>query len=1112
MTHYLDRREKNIIHREFSGRKQPPRAMRERNMACFSNIFSNAAVISHTSLVCVYWIQQMEVLRLLCEALGDVCGCYPRFIGVNLIPESDNPEDDKIFLFFKENAMDGEHTGKATIARIGQLCKNDMGGHRSLVNKWTTFLKARLMCSVPGVNGIDTHFDELQDVFLMSSKDPKNPVIYAVFTTSSNILKGSAVCMYNMADIRRVFLGPYAHRDGPNYQWVPFQGGFPTPALAPRASHHGADGRGLPVLPAGGGQSGGGGRQYDVMFIGTDMGTVLKVVTIPRESWHDLEEVVLEEMTVFREPTPITRWSCPPSSNSCTLARPSVYRRCLYTGARCMGKLALSAAWPETLIAPGTAQSAPDTSYGQEQHPAFVSNAVTCSHTWELSVHLQFAVAIGFLNALLKGISMHNFVSPTSDLHWLISERRESKGMNTDTRYKPKHPNMEVIWSRNITQAQNTVIKSTRHGRLRRQRRGQERVGVENSSMFLECSPKSQRALIYWQLQKPNDDRKHEGLLIRSLTQADTGIYHCQAVEHGFIQPLLRLNLQVIPTQKLGDILPGLSSAGGVGQSAKHTVWREKNIIHREFSGRKQPPRAMRERNMACFSNIFSNAAVISHTSLVCVYWIQQMEVLRLLCEALGDVCGCLINSSVILMLLSRTFPNIIFWQYSPMVQTLVPNSSSPPVPRPSESDAQHRPQQVGASKGPTGLSKSRTVDAFNQGPPGRPTPGRSPSSLSLFESRFRQEPKDPETKSGMFGSSFLSGANPLSAMTSSISSMGDSVNMPKFGLLGMRREIHLSPSREESHQARVLSKGQVQRAHNREDLRNRVRVLLDKGQSQGRDPSKQKGGTPQQGPKQQGPPGPGAHPGEPAKNGGPPGQQEAGKPAGGLCPLCKTTKLNTGSKDPPNYNNCTECKNQVCSLCGFSPPDSEGKEWLCLNCQMQRAMGGMDPPGMTKPKQGSAPPSPQRQAPGKPGKLLIKQQSTTDHGLTPPTTPRQKSPESAPDTPPAKITKPPRTMSVEQEENVPAAQPAPATTSTTKESCPLCNVELNWISRHAQLQPLHRVQEEQVWGLVFWCYRGVLSDMEATSQDCVEFHEQMVPYGVGSVYYGNRGQKVLFG
>uniref|UniRef100_A0A673JPP1 Semaphorin-3aa n=1 Tax=Sinocyclocheilus rhinocerous TaxID=307959 RepID=A0A673JPP1_9TELE len=156
----------------------------------------------------------------------------PRFLGIHLIPESDNPEDDKIFLFFKESAMDGEHTGKATISRIGQLCKNDMGGHRSLVNKWTTFLKAKLTCSVPGLSGIDTHFDELQDVFLMSAKDPKNPVIYAVFTTSSNIFRGSAICMYSMADIRRVFLGPYAHRDGPNYQWVPFQGRVPYPRPA----------------------------------------------------------------------------------------------------------------------------------------------------------------------------------------------------------------------------------------------------------------------------------------------------------------------------------------------------------------------------------------------------------------------------------------------------------------------------------------------------------------------------------------------------------------------------------------------------------------------------------------------------------------------------------------------------------------------------------------------------------------------------------------------------------------------------------------------------------------------------------------------------------------
>lgn len=39
------------------------------------------------------------------------------------------------------------------------------------MNKWTTFLKAKLMCSVPGFNGIDTHFDELRKwVFIFTLK------------------------------------------------------------------------------------------------------------------------------------------------------------------------------------------------------------------------------------------------------------------------------------------------------------------------------------------------------------------------------------------------------------------------------------------------------------------------------------------------------------------------------------------------------------------------------------------------------------------------------------------------------------------------------------------------------------------------------------------------------------------------------------------------------------------------------------------------------------------------------------------------------------------------------------------------------------------------------
>ncbi|XP_023990390.1 protein piccolo-like [Salvelinus sp. IW2-2015] len=85
------------------------------------------------------------------------------------------------------------------------------------------------------------------------------------------------------------------------------------------------------------------------------------------------------------------------------------------------------------------------------------------------------------------------------------------------------------------------------------------------------------------------------------------------------------------------------------------------------------------------------------------------------------------------------------------------------------------------------------------------------------------------------------------------------------------------------------------------------------------------------------------------------------------LCPVCNTTGLNLNTKEPPNYNTCTQCKTVVCSFCGFSPPDSGGKEWLCLTCQMQRALGGSDPPGTPKmkpqpsPNKASISPAPQK-------------------------------------------------------------------------------------------------------------------------------------------------------
>ncbi|NWT84390.1 SEM3A protein, partial [Lanius ludovicianus] len=485
----------------------------------------------------------------------------PRFVSAHLIPESDNPEDDKIYFFFRENAIDGEHTGKATHARIGQICKNDFGGHRSLVNKWTTFLKARLICSVPGPNGIDTHFDELQDVFLMNSKDPKNPIVYGVFTTSSNIFKGSAVCMYSMTDVRRVFLGPYAHRDGPNYQWVPYQGRvpYPRPGTCPSKTFGGFDStKDLPdevitfarshpamynpVFPINNrpimiktdvdyqftqivvdrvdAEDG----QYDVMFIGTDIGTVLKVVSIPKETWHELEEVLLEEMTVFREPTVISAMKI------------STKQQQLYIGS-----------------ATGVSQLPLHRCdvYGKACAECCLARDPYCA--WD-------------------GSSCSRYF-PTAKRRTRRQDIRNGDPLThcSDLQHHANNPSGQTLEEKII-------------------------YGVENSSTFLECSPKSQRAVVYWQFQKQNDDRKEEikvddhmirteqGLLLRSLHRRDSGVYFCHAVEHGFMQTLLKVTLEVIDNDHLEELLHKEEDGdGSKTKDATNSMTPSQKIWYRDF-------------------------------------------------------------------------------------------------------------------------------------------------------------------------------------------------------------------------------------------------------------------------------------------------------------------------------------------------------------------------------------------------------------------------------------------------------------------------------------------------------------------------------------------------
>ncbi|XP_059520711.1 protein bassoon isoform X2 [Myotis daubentonii] len=68
---------------------------------------------------------------------------------------------------------------------------------------------------------------------------------------------------------------------------------------------------------------------------------------------------------------------------------------------------------------------------------------------------------------------------------------------------------------------------------------------------------------------------------------------------------------------------------------------------------------------------------------------------------------------------------------------------------------------------------------------------------------------------------------------------------------------------------------------------------------------------------------------------------QIAPLPSSTLCPICKTSDL-TSTPSQPNFNTCTQCHSKVCNQCGFNPNPhlTQVQEWLCLNCQMQRALG----------------------------------------------------------------------------------------------------------------------------------------------------------------------------
>ncbi|NXA97105.1 SEM3D protein, partial [Melanocharis versteri] len=449
------------------------------------------------------WVHGAEQSYIRTEQNQDHWLHEPAFVGAYAIPDTYNPHDDKVYIFFRETAMEaGQWEQRHIHARVARVCKVRPAP------RWLRKGHQRF----PAFPAVGSPAHRQNTVLASAHRDTESPVL-----PDSGVFSGSAVCIYSMAAVRAAFSGPFAHKEGFDYRWVEYKGRvpYPRPGTCPSETYdpllqstkdfpdelisfmRSHQLMWEPVYPQGrqpvlvrvnvpyrlrrllvhrlDTES----RHYDVLFLGTDDGKVLKVALAGGVS-RGPEVMSLEEISVTKVPSPILDMKLSPKrqelfvSSTHGLLQLSLYRCELY---------------------------------GKTCTDCCVAGDPYC--TWD---------------------------SKTCAPH-LLTEKRRARCQ-------------DVLKADPLSQCQDTAEGTA----------AVEKVvfGVEKNSTFLECLARSPQPTIRWLVRRgeetaPSEVRNNghflvleQGLLIRQLAREDTGTYECQAVERSFSRLLTRYGLRVI--------------------------------------------------------------------------------------------------------------------------------------------------------------------------------------------------------------------------------------------------------------------------------------------------------------------------------------------------------------------------------------------------------------------------------------------------------------------------------------------------------------------------------------------------------------------------------------